>query len=999
MSHQSLTGLTGREVMASALQAVGWTVTSPGSYLHAARPIALGRREELVIAFAAETPDIDILLAAVPALPPVRILISDADLPLSPTVEAKARQHQFSIYSLRDAVASVLGADEYLRLLPDYLQQHMTSDLVPLRHYVSLDTVFAPMPQKRTKVHLRALDAELEARIRVVGSATVVLGPSGSGKTTSALETIRRLCSSPDSNIFPILVLGRIVNRQLTRDPLHAVWQDVLPGALGKPDDLFRALSNVFHVVLVIDGADELQTFAGYHGLSDVLGTISSRVPYAQSCLITTRVESFANFKQEVQLLARAIEGFQDDTLLYAPGPLKYQQAFQILDSQLPGPGKAAVVFSALERMDRRFVEHPMLLQTVIELLDKENPEASFPAAASARPSAQLAAMIESCVGTWLQLQKAEKGRSLADTASKEQYLQYLATSAFIHGRHEVAREDLERSALAVFKDPNAPYFSELAMDARMSGVVEIDREGKHRFVAGIFRDYFLARSIRAEIERALDTDTELPVLGTTLLSEVGVRPEVVVSCLLHAGWSRELLVERLQLLLRKTRHLRYRKLPPHRFLGANLLRLRVECARVGQKAVIEREDFAGMDFFGFRLGLEAPNERTPDALREVTFRECQFQLCNFSGTDLEGIRFVRGRLERSNWSHARAHAQLWDRQDAPALDDSIGWEACERYPSDVQVRYGTFPSLATMDKYSRVAAGTSLLALPPFDSTLGEGCGADSLDPTPVRLDPFFVDVCAVSNADFQTFVRANPKWQAEDGRKLIGNPYYLFFWSADTPIDEREKSKDKFDGRPVMEKAVTYVGYFAAREFAASVGKRLLTEAEWEATARFREQRWGPKTDTRPNIDLPRPPKEWVLDQDVGQNRYHPDQRLLADLNPCWEETSTPPAGIRVHQPSFYNDPSAPTRRRVFRGYPTPIDGDASAGSGSPTDGTEPTCACWRLTIFEGSVNPDLGFRCAVDWFFVDGSGRSHLSTEAVLQDLLVPADSSQEFSEAAR
>jgi sulfatase modifying factor 1 len=95
--------------------------------------------------------------------------------------------------------------------------------------------------------------------------------------------------------------------------------------------------------------------------------------------------------------------------------------------------------------------------------------------------------------------------------------------------------------------------------------------------------------------------------------------------------------------------------------------------------------------------------------------------------------------------------------------------------------------------------------------------------EPERVAVAAFWLDERPVTNAEFLAFVRENPKWRRSRVGPLFADTGYLAEWAGDTELGARVPA-----AAPVVR-----VSWFAARAYAAWVGKRLPTTAEWERAA----------------------------------------------------------------------------------------------------------------------------------------------------------------------
>jgi formylglycine-generating enzyme required for sulfatase activity len=106
----------------------------------------------------------------------------------------------------------------------------------------------------------------------------------------------------------------------------------------------------------------------------------------------------------------------------------------------------------------------------------------------------------------------------------------------------------------------------------------------------------------------------------------------------------------------------------------------------------------------------------------------------------------------------------------------------------------------------------------------------------------PFYLDIHAVTNAQFLRFVKANSEWSRSKVKKIFADGSYLKDWQGDF-----NPGKNVNSSAPV-----TYVSWFAAKAYSKWVGKRLPTLAEWEFVAMAGENSPGPKKDKKFNERL---------------------------------------------------------------------------------------------------------------------------------------------------
>ena len=178
-----------------------------------------------------------------------------------------------------------------------------------------------------------------------------------------------------------------------------------------------------------------------------------------------------------------------------------------------------------------------------------------------------------------------------------------------------------------------------------------------------------------------------------------------------------------------------------------------------------------------------------------------------------------------------------------------------------------TDTTLTVMPKPSVPSVPADMVLIPAGEFQMGSSDNADEQPVHTVYIDAFYIDKYEVTNAQYKTFVNANPKWRKDRILSVYHDGDYLKHW------DSNNYPSGKSDH------PVTYVSWYAAMAYAKWVGKRLPTEAEWEKAARgkliAKKYPWGDYIDsTKANYNK-------KIGDTVSVGQYSPNNYGLYDMS----------------------------------------------------------------------------------------------------------------------
>ena len=214
-----------------------------------------------------------------------------------------------------------------------------------------------------------------------------------------------------------------------------------------------------------------------------------------------------------------------------------------------------------------------------------------------------------------------------------------------------------------------------------------------------------------------------------------------------------------------------------------------------------------------------------------------------------------------------------------------------------------------------------------------------DELERVPVAA--YCLDSCPVRNDEFLAFVRANPKWQRSRVSPLLADIGYLVDWAGDTELGPRVPAAS-----PVVR-----VSWFSVRAYAAWVGKRLPTTAEWEsaAAAGFTMANGGaePGFPAYALVWFSKPTTETLPAVGLGRPNFYGARDLLSLI---WEWVDD----FNTAMVSGESRGDTGLERTLFCGA-------GAAGSRDLTNYPAFMRAGLRSSLRASYVVPNLGFRCA--------------------------------------
>jgi len=206
-----------------------------------------------------------------------------------------------------------------------------------------------------------------------------------------------------------------------------------------------------------------------------------------------------------------------------------------------------------------------------------------------------------------------------------------------------------------------------------------------------------------------------------------------------------------------------------------------------------------------------------------------------------------------------------------------------------------------------------------------------------------FWLAEAPVTNAQFLEFVRAHPKWQRSQVSRLFADSSYLTHWAGDLELGPAAPP-----AAPVVR-----VSWFAARAYAAALGQRLPTTADWEHAAAAGYTSADGRSDSELNRDLyawlGRPTPAVLPDVSTARANFY-GVRGLHGL--VWEWVEDFNTALVTGE----SRGDAGLERDLFCG-------SGSVGAKDTTDYAAFMRQALRSSLKANNTTSSLGFRCAQD------------------------------------
>ena len=142
-----------------------------------------------------------------------------------------------------------------------------------------------------------------------------------------------------------------------------------------------------------------------------------------------------------------------------------------------------------------------------------------------------------------------------------------------------------------------------------------------------------------------------------------------------------------------------------------------------------------------------------------------------------------------------------------------------EQTPVATKQRTVTIPT--TVPKPSTPSVPLGMVLIPAGEFQMGSSENTDEKPVHTVYIDAFYMDKYEVTNAQYKTFVNANPQWRKGRISSTYHDGDYLKHWNGNNYPSRKG------------DHPVTYVSWYGAMAYAKWTDKRLPTEAEWEKAA----------------------------------------------------------------------------------------------------------------------------------------------------------------------